>query len=58
MRRATRRFINHIKAERVMSATTVNAYRDDLRMFIGFLENRGATGLIAEQYSSQSGGGG
>jgi site-specific recombinase XerD len=40
MRRAAKRFINHIKSERGMSPTTVASYRDDIKKFIEFLEAR------------------
>lgn len=46
MRRAARRFINHIKEERGMSPTTVESYRDDLKKFIEFLENRYSRGML------------
>lgn len=46
MRRAARRFINHIKAERGMSPVTVESYRDDLKKFIEFLEDRYSRGML------------
>jgi len=46
MRRAARRFINHIRAERGMSPTTVESYRKDLKKFIEFLEARWGKGLL------------
>jgi site-specific recombinase XerD len=46
MRRAARRFINHIKSERGMSPATVNSYRADLKKFIVFLEGRWSRGML------------
>ena len=46
MRRSAKRFINHIRTERGMSPATVNSYRDDLRKFITFAEDRVGRGLL------------
>ncbi len=46
MRRAAKRFINHIKSERGMSPTTVASHRDDIKKFIEFLEARGGRGML------------
>jgi len=46
MRRAAKRFINHISSERGMSPTTVASYRDDIKKFIEFLEARGGRGML------------
>ena len=46
MRRAAKRFINHIKSERGMSSTTVDSYRDDIKKFIEFLEARVGRGML------------
>ena len=46
MRRAAKRFINHIKSERGLSRETVESYRDDLKKFIEFVEDRKGRGLL------------
>ena len=46
MRRAAKRFVNHIKSERGMSSTTVKSYRDDIKKFIEFLEVQGVRGML------------
>ena len=46
MRRAVRRFIDHVRSERGMSPATVKSYRDDLKKFVAFLESRKGRGLL------------
>lgn len=46
MRRAARRFINHVAGERGLSPTTVLSFRDDLKRFIEFLETRYGRGML------------
>jgi site-specific recombinase XerD len=46
MRRAARRFINHIRSERGMSAATVESYRDDLKKFVEFLDIHKSDGML------------
>lgn len=46
MRRAAKRFINHIKTERGLSRETVESYRDDLKKFIEFVETKKGRGLL------------
>lgn len=46
MRRAAKRFINHVRSERGMSPATVESYRDDLKKFIEFLESRKVRGML------------
>ena len=46
MRRAAKRFINYIRSERGLSASTVQSYRDDLKKFIEHLESRWGRGLL------------
>ena len=53
MRRAARRFINHIKSERGMSSTTVESCRDDIRKFIEFLEARVGRGMLPGDVSPE-----
>lgn len=36
-------YLNHVRAERVLSANTVAAYRRDLARYLGFLAQRGVT---------------
>lgn len=46
MRRAAKRFINHIKTERGLSPETVESYREDLRKFIEYAEAKKGRGLL------------
>jgi len=46
VRRAAKRFINHIKTGRGLSRETVESYRDDLKKFIEFVETRKGKGLL------------
>ena len=54
MRRAARQFINHIRTERGMSATTVASYRSDLKRFIKFVEGRRGRGLLPREVSTET----
>jgi site-specific recombinase XerD len=46
VRRAAKRFINHIKTERGLSPETVESYRDDLKKFIEYAEAKKGRGLL------------
>ncbi|OGV70464.1 MAG: hypothetical protein A2283_19150 [Lentisphaerae bacterium RIFOXYA12_FULL_48_11] len=53
MRRAAKRFINHIKTERGLSRETVDSYRDDLKKFIEFVETKKGRGLLPGDISPE-----
>ena len=53
MRRSAKRFINHIKTERGLSRATVESYRDDLKKFIEFVENKKGRGLLPGDVSPE-----
>ena len=49
MRRSAKCFIHHIKTERNLSPRTVSTYRQDIDLFIAFVEQHCRHGLLPGQ---------